>query len=560
MVTKATTKQPMMEQSSDAFHDENINSQPDRLAIPHHDALASPLHTTKYMILFSFWIGYAAWVGYFDQGFSGIVLEMASFNQAFGVCAMVKSPVTGAMVEQCMLTATQQSINSISSLFSALGAFICGYTGNYLGRRGALQVGVLLVIIGASGMLGTAGNFAAYNVCKCINALGIGHVTAGGPMYGVECTPPRRRGTLLALYTIGINVGSVVIAATCLGSSTLTTNWAWQTPILCQIPTALFFGVGLMMFPESPRWLLTKGREEKARKSFGKFYDFDPYSEIVTIQIREVQDGIDFEKSLSSTTSWTEIFHRSYIRRTLVSAFILFSTSLCGITFLASYGAVFIADVGISNPFLVLLIFTLCNFAGSLMGPFILEYLGRRAGLLIGYSCMTSCLLIFSAVCSGLGSTSDVAQKVLVAFLCLYVFTFGAFAAPASWLAQAEVHSVRLRTYGTAFTASVFYIVAFATAFWTPYMINPQYGNMGSNVGYFWSGLGAILIIVTYLYVPETARLTLEQIDDYFVSERRAWRTSLKRNKRIANGEIADISAEARSEAIQRIRGKESGQ
>ena len=537
---------------------ENTNADHNVLTAPHHDVLVSPLQTNLYIVFFSMWTGFAAWFVNFDQGYSGTVLQMKPFNTAFGVCSMVPSPVTGALVELCMLTATEQSLTNISSLFSAIGGGFSGFIGYYLGRRGAIQTGCVLVLIGSAGMLGTTGNFVAYLARKSINAFGIGQIIASAPMYGVECTPPQKRGMLVGLYGIGLTLGTVVVAAVCLGSSSLSTNWAWQTPIICQIPVALIYGLGIMMFPESPRWLLTKGREDQARRSFGRFYHLDQYSEKITVQVREVQEAIEFEKSISSTTSWTEIFHRTYIRRTLLSVFTLCGTTLCGIGFVAVYAAIFLADIGISNPFLINLIFALCIMGGSFWGPFSNEYLGRRMALLIGYGAMTVCMLIVAIVSSSLGATDPSAHNVLIAFLCIWGFLFGGFIAPSAWLIQAEVLSVRLRTYGLAFTSFIFFIIGFAAVFWTPYMLNVHYGNMGTNIGYFYGGLDAILCIGTYLWVPETARLTLEQIDDYFASGRSARKTSLSRNKRIAKGEIFDVSAEAHVAAIHHMHEKEN--
>ena len=525
--------------------------------VPNRDVVVSPLGTTPYMIFFAVWIGFAGWFANFDQGYSGTVLQMASFNSAFGECAMVPNPATGALVEKCMLTATEQSLTNVSVLFSAVGGFVSGIVGFYLGRRGAILVGFTFVVIGSAGMLGSTGNIVAYIACKSINGFGIGHITASSPMYGVECTPPQKRGMLLGFYGIGLTLGTVVVAGVCLGSSSLVTNWAWQTPIICQIPISIMYGLGITLFPESPRWLLIKGKDEKARRSFGKFYNLDPYAEKIGLQVRDVQDGIEFEKSLSTTTSWTEIFHRSHIRRTCMSAFILCGTTLCGIGFVAVYAAIFLADVGINNPFLVNLVFAICIFAGSFCGPFCNEYLGRRTAMLAGYGSMTLCMFIFSAVSTGLGAMNPVAKNVLIAFLCIWGFCFGGLVAPSAWLAQAEVLSVRLRTYGLAFTSTVFYIFGFASIFWTPFMIGAKYGNMGTNVGYFYGSLDLCLFVGTFLFVPETARLTLEQIDDIFASGRRAWSSSLKRNKQIAKGEVFDVSPEAHFAAIQHMREKE---
>lgn len=74
-------------------------------------------------------------------------------------------------------------------------------------------------------------------------------------------------------------------------------------------------------------------------------------------------------------------------------------------------------------------------------------------------------------------------------------------------------------------------------------MINPDAGNMGTNVGYFYFGLTVVLLCLVALFVPETARLKLEQIDDHFASGVPAWKTSMGSNKRIAAENILDVAA-----------------
>ena len=166
-------------------------------------------------------------------------------------------------------------------------------------------------------------------------------------------------------------------------------------------------------------------------------------------------------------------------------------------------------------------------------------------------------MLIASAVNSGLGQASTVTKNVLVAFLCIWAFFYASALAAGLYLVSPELHSVRLRTFGQAFNQMVSHLVSFAVNFWTPYMLSVNYGNMGINVGYFFFGLDVILFFVIFLYMPETARITLEQIDDYFACGRRAWKTSLKRNKRIAKGEIYDLSPEVRNASIQDFSRKE---
>ena len=513
--------------------------------------LRSNLKVTPLMVGLMFWIGWSAWMINFDLGYGATVLQMQAFQKSFGTCTMAPNPATGVMEEVCTLSAVAQSMVAISSLFMALGSLVSAIPGHFWGRKGTIWVGCCLIIIGAAAQCGTSGNYVAYNVCKCITTFGIGHLIAVAYIYGAEVAAPQRRGAIVAIISIGLTLGQLISAGTTAGTANFTTDWAWRLPIILQIPFAIIYAIGIVFFPESPRWLLLKGRQDQARRSFGRYYNKDPYSEEITAQIREVQTYIEFEKGMSSTSSWTEMFHRKYIRRTITATFVSMVQGLSGVTFVVNYFVVYLVATGVKNPFVVFIYLSICGLAGSCCGPFIVEFGGRRFAQVFGFGIMSACMLIFSAVASGIGATSTAAKNCLVAFLCIWFFTFAAFVSSNSWILSAEIHSVRLRACGQAlalFAASLF---NFATTFWTPYMINPTAGNMGTNVGYFYFGMDFAIFILLFLMIPETARLSLEQIDDYFVSGRKPWRTSLSRNKKIALGETFDIPPEAHAQAHQ---------
>ena len=486
------------------------------------------------MKMFAVWIALGGWLVNFEIGYSGIVLQMQPFNRSFGSCALEPVPPpapAGTTAVLCALTATQQSVISIYLLFMALGAACSSVVGIFLGRKNVIRLGCFITVIGAAGMLGSSGSFAGYLVSKYIGGFGIGLFVATGPPYGAECTPSHKRGLLVSLYTVGLGFGSVVVAAVCLGTHKMTSNWSWKIPIILQIPVALFYAVGLVFFPESPRWLLIKDRQEDAQKSFAKFYNRSPDSPEVLTQVQEIKNVIELERSAKTNLTYVEIFYPRYIRRTLVAAWCITAASLTGINFVIPYAAIFLGGVGIKNPFDVTLYLNLCILAGSIVGPFPCQYLGRRITFITGYIGMALCMFIFAVTNSALGTTDEAAKKVLIAFLCIWCFMFTAFNASTSWLAAAEQHSVRHRTYGTGFATLVGFIFNFASNFWTPYMINEKYGNMGTNVGYFYFGLLILGLVITYLVVPETGHLTLEEIDEYYDSGVKAWRTSLKKNK-----------------------------
>jgi MFS family permease len=384
-------------------------------------------------------------------------------------------------------------------------------------------------------------------VCKCISAIGIGQLISASLAYGSECIVASKRGLALGLYNVGLALGNLASAAVCAGSARLEpgNNWQWKTPILAQIPLGIILGAGILMFPESPRWILNdnENREEEARRAFSILYRIPADSWEITAQIEDVKAHIKSDRVNAAASSWYEIYTKSHFRRTWTSALIMIGLSITGIQFVQPYATTFLKGVGISDPYLINVIIGLCILGGSGLGPFIVEYGGRRFAILSGYSAMAICMLILSSVSTALGA-DDVSKIVVVVLLCLWSFVFGGTIAPSAGLASVEMHSVRLRTYGQAHTTVLYGIFSFGATFWTPYMLDANHGNMGPNVGYFYAAVTVVIGVLVWLLVPETASLTLEQIDDAFNSGIRPWKTSTAANRATARAKAQQLAAE----------------
>ncbi|KAJ5752107.1 hypothetical protein N7520_009024 [Penicillium odoratum] len=503
-----------------------------------HSSPNRSLGSTRAMLRVALMVSFAAWIVNFDNGYTGTVLIMPSYKKAFGTCTQLMDQ-TGKITEECSINPLQQSLISLNYMFIGIGGGISGLTGRFYGRRGTFQIGCALAIIGAAGMLGTGngeGSFLHYMICRCISAMGLGHVITASTTYGSECIVAQKRGFALGIYNVGLALGNVASSAVCAGSAQLErdNNWQWKTPILCQIPLGIILGAGILMFPESPRWILNHDHDEEgARKAFGMLYQMDPFAPEITAQIEDIKAHIKAEKAISKSTSWYEIYQAKHIRRTTASAVIQIGLSITGIQFVQPYATTFLRGVGVSNPYLINVIIGVCILGGAVLGPWVVEYGGRRLTMLVGYTMMAACMLILSSVSTALGQDS-ISKIVVVVLLCFWSFIFGGTIAPTNNLAAVEMHSVSLRTYGQANTTIVYGIFSFGATFWTPYMLDAQYGNMGANVGYFYAGVTVVIAVLIFLLVPETASLTLEEIDNVFDSKIPPWKTSVAGNKKIA--------------------------
>lgn len=389
---------------------------------------------------------------------------------------------------KCTLTATQQSLISLSIIFIGIGATVGGQIGHRLGRRRTIQMGCLIIAIGAGGMLGTSGNFTAYMACKSIQGVGLGLLLAAVPPYGVECVAAHKRGMLMATFNIGLGLGNMAAVAVCLASSKFTTDASWQTPIACQLPCAILLATGVQFFPESPRWLLIKGKDDAARKAFARFYSKSPDSPEITAQVQETLGYLELEKSHTASSNWVEIFRSTNLRRTLTSTLVGTGVAVTGSKFFSTYASIFLAGVGIKNPYHITLSFASCACFGGFLSPWLLEYLGRRLCLIVGYASMATCMLVVAAMGTALGQQNQSVQVTSIVFVCLWGVSYGGFIGTSLTVTTAEMHAVRLRGYGQAFTITIYEIFSFGSSFATPYMLSVHYGNMGLNVGYFFGG------------------------------------------------------------------------
>lgn len=171
------------------------------------------------------------------------------------------------------------------------------------------------------------------------------------------------------------------------------------------------------------------------------------------------------------------------------------------------------------------MITNIVNVVSTFPGLYMVEKWGRRPLLLFGAVGMCVSQLIVAIV--GTATTSDVANKVLIAFVCVYIFFFACSWGCTAWVVTGELFPLKARAKCLSITTATNWLLNWAIAYATPYMVNsgPGNANLQSKVFFIWGGFCFIAGIFVYTCIYETKGLTLEQVDELYAKIPVAWRS-----------------------------------
>ncbi|KAF9778404.1 MFS monosaccharide transporter [Thelephora terrestris] len=417
----------------------------------------------------------------------------------------------------CSITSSQQSlVVSILSAGTFFGALFAAPTADFLGRRYCVVLAVGIFAIGVA-MQAAATAIPLFVVGRIFAGWGVGMVSMSIPMYQSECSPKWIRGAVVSGYQWAITIGLLVASVINNATKDKNSHASWRIPITIQFIWGLILAVGMILLPESPRWLIKKGRDADAARSLSRLISLSPDHPELQSELDEIRLAFEQEMELGES-SYLDCFRTSHnqIRlRTLTGIFIMAFQQLTGINFIIYYGTVFFKNSGISDPFLTTIAINIINVFMTLPGMWGVERFGRRRLLLVGAAGMCLCEYLVAIVGVTISTSNIAGQKVLIAFVCIYIAFFASTWGPVAWVVTGEIFPLNIRAKAMSLSTASNWLWNFGIGYAVPYLVNKEPGSAGLQVKVFfiWGSTCAGCLLFTYFCVPETKGLSLEQID-----------------------------------------------
>ena len=330
------------------------------------------------------------------------------------------------------------------------------------------------------------------------------------------------RGAVVSGYQWAITIGLLLAAVVNNATKDGTTHAAWRIPITIQFIWGFILTVGMILLPESPRWLIKKERDEDAARALSRLISLPPDHPELQAELQEIRYSFQQEKELGES-SYIDCFrpgHNKILLRTLTGIFIQAWQQLTGINFIFYYGTVFFKNSGIQNPFLITIATSIINVFMTLPGMWGVERFGRRRLLLVGAAGMCICEFLVAIVGVTISTSNTAGQKVLIAFVCIYIAFFASTWGPVAWVITSEIFPLNVRAKAMSLSTASNWLWNFAIGYATPYLVNKEPGSAGLEVKVFfiWGSTCAGCLLFTYFCVPEVSFLLFRRSSNMLTS------------------------------------------
>ena len=408
---------------------------------------------------------------------------------------------------------------------SIIGVVTAGMMSDFLGRKKTMLIAALMFSISAIGCA-ASGNFAQLVIYRMIGGFGIGVVSIVSPIYISEVAPAEKRGTLVSLYQLAITVGFLVaylanylvlrnadlsLAGASLaereGQGIFTRMWGseyWRGMLGLETIPDLLFLVVIFFIPESPRWLIVKGRDQEARTILQRIY--------CTLEETETQMSLTRASIAGEVKSeWKALLEPGIKTAVIVGSCIAILGQFMGVNAVIYYGPKIFQDAGLSGEgsmFSTVLV-GVVNMLTTVIALLIIDKVGRKQLVWWGVGGMIFCLL-----CIGTWfAVGTLPTWFLLTFFLLYVFCTAISISAVVFVLLSEMYPNRVRGLAMSVAGLALWVGTYLIGQLTPWMLE----NLTPAGTFFLFAFCCLpYLYIMWKYIPETTGKTLEEIEAYW--------------------------------------------
>ena len=452
--------------------------------------------------------------------FLSVVAALGGF--LFGYDTAVISGTIAQVTQLFQLDALQQGWYVGCALVgSIVGVLFAGILSDKLGRKQTMVISAVLFSTSALGCALSA-DFAQLVVYRIIGGVGIGVVSIVSPLYISELAVAQYRGRLVSLYQLAVTVGflgaylvNYQLLAWAESGTQLSVDWlnkifiteVWRGMLGMETLPAILFFIIIFFIPESPRWLIVRGKELKAVNILEKIYN----------SITEAKSQLNETKSVltSETKSeWSLLMKPGIFKAVIIGVCIAILGQFMGVNAVLYYGPSIFENAGLSggDSLFYQVLVGLINTLTTVLALVIIDKVGRKKLVYYGVSGMVVSLILIGLYFL-FGDSLGVSSLFLLVFFLFYVFCCAVSICAVVFVLLSEMYPTKVRGLAMSIAGFALWIGTYLIGQLTPWMLQ----NLTPAGTFFLFAVMCVpYMLIVWKLVPETTGKSLEEIERYW--------------------------------------------
>ena len=456
--------------------------------------------------------------------FLSVVAVLGGF--LFGYDTAVISGTIAQVTEQFGLDALQQGWYVGCALIgSIIGVLFAGILSDKFGRKSTMILSAILFSTSAIGCA-VSTDFNQLVIYRIIGGVGIGVVSIISPLYISEVAVAQYRGRLVSLYQLAVTIGflgAYLVNYQLLGYSMsnpdVSTGWwnlvfvseVWRGMLGMETLPAIMFFIIIFFIPESPRWLILKGREEKATNILERIYTS---SKEALFQLTETKSVLSSE----SKSEWKLLLQPGIRKAVIIGVCIAVLGQFMGVNAVLYYGPSIFENAGLSggDSLFYQVLVGLVNTLTTVLALVIIDKVGRKKLVYYGVSGMVISLVLIATYFI-YGESWGISSIFLLIFFLFYVFCCAVSICAVVFVLLSEMYPTRVRGLAMSIAGFALWIGTYLIGQLTPWMLQ----NLTPAGTFILFAIMCVpYMLIVWKLVPETTGKSLEEIERYWMKNK----------------------------------------